>query len=379
MTIPARRLLALAGVRAHAPAPIQQIPPAAWAGLIQQAEAARLAGLIAAQLDRHGEWEYLPRAGRQQLRAAQKRNLIEYYRQAYALARLSTALQEAGIAFRLLKGLALAAYYPDPTARDSGDLDIWVPPASVDRAIAVITRLGLHQRQGEPQPIPFLRAYDKELTFVPGAQAEVPAIVDLHWHLTSPWWVRQTLTVPEAQIFARPAWVEINQQAYPTLNPTDQLFYLCLNASLGDQFTSLRSLGDMARLLESGAIAWNHLTRLAEQAGAQIIVGCCLELLDSVLDTTYTEHLTQRQPITGMQRHLVRRLVAQPWRAGTDRPPAGRTRMQQLLLLPGPRAMGQGLGRMIWPPDEWIRLRYNLGIHNRLIPARLRHLMHIPV
>ncbi len=58
-------------------------------------------------------------------------------------ARLNALLEEAGIAFVLLKGACIRAYYPEPYLRTSCDIDILVHEAELERASALIAeRLG---------------------------------------------------------------------------------------------------------------------------------------------------------------------------------------------------------------------------------------------
>lgn len=55
-----------------------------------------------------------------------------------AIARVVSALQEAGIPCVLLKGQGVARYYPNPLLRECGDIDLYVGPERLDEAIRVV-------------------------------------------------------------------------------------------------------------------------------------------------------------------------------------------------------------------------------------------------
>ena len=59
------------------------------------------------------------------------------------LRRLTHALDEAGIPFVVLKGVALAHLaYPEPALRSMGDIDIWALPEDLDRTAEVFAGIG---------------------------------------------------------------------------------------------------------------------------------------------------------------------------------------------------------------------------------------------
>ena len=56
-----------------------------------------------------------------------------------ALMRVAQALQQAGIPAVLLKGQGAARYYPDPTLRECGDIDLYIGPERLQEALQAVT------------------------------------------------------------------------------------------------------------------------------------------------------------------------------------------------------------------------------------------------
>lgn len=66
-------------------------------------------------------------------------SICRYERISHELARLESALDEAGIYFMPLKGAALRDFYPLPRMRSSSDIDLLVRPSQLDAAVETVT------------------------------------------------------------------------------------------------------------------------------------------------------------------------------------------------------------------------------------------------
>ena len=96
--------------------------------------------------------------------------------------RLAGALAGEGIPVVLLKGLGLARnWWPNPLARGFRDLDLLVPPAEVDRSLAVLAELGYH-----PTATGDLAAVYRRHHFHLVLEGEGRPRVELHWALARP-------------------------------------------------------------------------------------------------------------------------------------------------------------------------------------------------
>ncbi|HMA33569.1 MAG TPA: nucleotidyltransferase family protein [Chloroflexia bacterium] len=374
-----RLLIALAGLDAHLPGTLEQtlrdLDPATWAALLPLARAEGLAAMIAAHLDQSGHATLVPPAVCDALRRERRTTLINYTIHTVALDQIGAALRAAPIPFRVLKGLAIAqAVYPIPTTRAISDLDLWVPPAHLARAAALLQELGYAPVPSQ-LPAAFVRTFAKEIVFVPQGASAPPALVDLHWHPTAPWWMRATLRIPEQELFARPYPVQIGRHEYQTLDPTASLYYLGLHAGIGHRFQGLRWLIDIALLAGAGQVEWPRLNRLVTASGTGAILWRCLDLLDQTTGSRYAAHLA-RPPRRG-HRALLRRLLPATLSVDLsifDPEQELRVPLEQLILLPHPLAMAAALTRLLWPPAQWIRLRYAPLPAGGVPRARLAHL-----
>ncbi|MDQ2805838.1 MAG: nucleotidyltransferase family protein [Chloroflexota bacterium] len=375
----AHDLLELAGVRAGAGLTAERLAAwdaDRWAAVLRAAQVAGLTATIESRLRRAGLLAGLPPAVQTAWRTERRRGVVAFAAQGQLLARLGAAFAAAAVPLRLLKGLALAhTVYPEPPARHVGDIDLWVAPADLPRALALLPALGLVMPQWDSRPSPFLQTFGKEVLFQPAGDPPPFLMVDLHWHPTAPWWLRSVLHIPEEQLFAAGRPVLIGKQTYLTLAPTEMLFYLCLHTALGHRYEGLRWLVDLAAVLDGGGVDWARLNALIACSGTGVIIWRALDLLDGWLGRRTVAHL-RRLP-GRLHRRLVRRFLPGYPAERSLRADAEfelRVPWEQLVLLPGLRAVGQALALLLWPPPVWLRLRYSLSPAAPVWRARLRHL-----
>jgi hypothetical protein len=346
-----------------------------WDAIVRLAKAERLAPLIASHLIRQRVIEHLPDGIREWLRAEYRRNQANYAQQAYALSCVAEELDRHGIPFRLLKGLAAAhLIYADPMSRSVGDLDIWIMPSDLNVAHQVLQQLGLRPVSYGYLP-GFIRAFGSQVEFTPRNDRDLPVHVDLHWHLSTTWWVRPDLTIPEGDIFARPQQLLIAGKLYPTLSETDTMFHLCLHARAGDHRQGLRCLTDIYFLASTSKVDWQALTTLCATSGMQVTLWRTFELVDEIFGSSHSVHIRQTPP--RWHRYLVRKVLKAPV-PGASRPNANPDALSlvvpSLVLLPDVWSIARAILRLIWPSSRWLRLRYGIRSHKALILGRLHHL-----
>ncbi len=158
--------------------------------------------------------------------------------------RITDALESEGIRAVPLKGTALAAaVHGDLGARLSTDLDLLVPQASMDAAVAVVTRLGwTEDRLSAPDDgLPRLHR-------VLGQPGLPP--VEIHWRVH--WY--ESAFAEEALQRAQPS-----EEGWRRLAPPDELACLLLFLAR-DGFAGLRQAADIAAW-------WNAVGRQASPAG----------------------------------------------------------------------------------------------------------------
>ncbi|HEX8219049.1 MAG TPA: nucleotidyltransferase family protein [Chloroflexia bacterium] len=359
---------------------LKRLDDNSWRAVLEALASEGLGAVADAYLQACGMSHLLPGWMQEALRKERLRTLVTYTQRMSVLPQLKSAFQAEGVQFQLLKGFALAhqAYKP-PEARSVGDIDIWVRPPDVPRASRALQGLGLRPvPESYKRPRTFLLAYGEEVMFSPHAVGGLPETldIDLHWHLIGPWWLRRGLSVPERDLFAAPHMVTVEGEDYPTLSPTDHLYYLCLHAGAGHGFEGLRWLVDLALLLRSQPIDWPRLNRLVRASHTFAIVWHGLYLLDLALGTSYRFRITMSPTLR--HRLLLRRLLpAAPKQAtgGTGRDGGGELSIprQQLALLPPARA-ASALMSLAWPTDRWLALRYSGSERSSLTKARARHI-----
>ena len=331
-----------------------------WAVVLRAAQETGLTATIESRLRRAGLLAGLSPAVQAAWRAERRRAVVAFAAQGQLLARIGTAFAAAAVPLRLLKGLALAhTVYPEPSARHVGDIDVWIAPADLSRALALLPTVGLVMPQWDSRPPRFLHTFGKEVLFQPPGDPPPFLMVDLHWHPTAPWWLRSVLHIPEDHLFATTQTVTIGERLYLTLAPTETLYYLCLHSALGHRYEGLRWLVDLAAVLDSGEVDWDRLDTLIAGSGTGVIVWRALDLLDGWLGRSTVAQL--RRPPSRLHRRLVRHWLPGYPAERSLRADAEfdlRVPWELLVLLPGLRQVVQSLALLLWPPPTWLRLRY---------------------
>lgn len=156
---------------------------------------------------------------------------------------VAEVLGQRNVSFRILKGPAVAHLdYPNPAWRAFGDVDVLVPSADYDHAVAGIMALGAYRRSSEIRP-GFDRRFGKGtcLTLRDGTQ------IDLHRTLaTGPF----GFTIDTGSIFAeRPESVVLAGVAVPVLSRVHRFIHACVHAVLGDAVPRVVTQRDIAQIL----------------------------------------------------------------------------------------------------------------------------------
>lgn len=177
--------------------------------------------------------------------------------------RLKTLLAAEGIAMAVVKGPALSALlYGTPGLRQCKDLDIWVSPADVPRALGRLQAVGYDVIDGPPAFTgPWL---DLWLDTRKDSTVRHPAtgrIVELHHRLTSNPHVVVQLKVADAS-----REVTLGGTALQTLGEDDLFAYLCTHGTVSWWFR-LKWLADIQAMLSGRS--QDDITRLYEAARAR--------------------------------------------------------------------------------------------------------------
>lgn len=242
-------------------------PPERWGELVGAARAHGVAGLLLRALAAAWPPE-MPQAARDSLRAEARavagQNLRLYRLLADALAALGPSTPVV-----VLKGAALGPeLYPAAALRPLTDIDLLVPPESVDAALAALAGIGF---RALPALAPELaRAVEPNVTLL--GEAGGPATIDLHWGLvagSADWraapvgwfWERSEPWAPPAALGAAPP--------ARRLAPTAALLYQAAHIVLqhGRDPARLIWLYDLHLLAGCGRVNWGELVAAARAHG----------------------------------------------------------------------------------------------------------------
>ncbi|MBN1827100.1 MAG: nucleotidyltransferase family protein [Candidatus Eisenbacteria bacterium] len=156
------------------------------------------------------------------------------------------AFRAMGLPHIVLKGLPFGArYFGDPARRDVRDLDLLIPPESLSLGERVLRRLGYDLFEGV-QSRAWYRRHHFHLVFV--RRRAALEVVELHWNLL-PFPVNRN--VDTAELFRKGREIPFRGGEIRVLNPLDEAVFLCASLRL-DQFTSLKRIVDLDRVLEEG-------------------------------------------------------------------------------------------------------------------------------
>jgi hypothetical protein len=178
------------------------------------------------------------------------------------------AFERAGIATLVLKGAALALlHYRTPAARAMEDVDLLVPAARAQEALARLAALGFAAGASEREVAPALR---HSLNFVHGNGGKL----DLHWYVSAE--ARHPGDDEELWRAAVPLLLE----GTPTraLDATHQLFHVLAHA-YASAARHLRWIADARVLLTGASIDWTRFMALARTRRLVLPVAAALAWL----------------------------------------------------------------------------------------------------
>jgi hypothetical protein len=176
----------------------------------------------------------------------------------------------------VVKGPAVAAYYPEPALRAFGDLDLLVPIDQLGLAEAALNGLGYYCSK------PREWALDHHFHLPPMASEGDILTVDLHWRLDDP---ERVGCLPTADLWAHSEVWSIRGSRTARLEDVDQVLHLCRHAMVQHLGRlGLQPLCDLVLITGSwGAAEWQTLVQRAEEYGLQRAVGFALLLAQSAL------------------------------------------------------------------------------------------------
>jgi hypothetical protein len=196
------------------------------------------------------------------------------------LMKLLRLFDSAGVPVITLKGPVLSQQlYGDPGVRASVDLDLLVPPDSVERAVRVLEAQGYALESSLAWlGVNRLTGRCTELTL----RGPDGTGVDLHW-ASAP--VDHPCQIRPDRLWSSIVSVPLAGRSVPALAPECLLLYLCIHGAR-HCWTKLRWLCDVAMLVSNDrTLNWEFVRRIAEESRAVHALHLALHLAHTLLRT----------------------------------------------------------------------------------------------
>jgi hypothetical protein len=295
--------------------------PLQWPLLLERAYSHQIYPLVYRNL-REVDFSGVPEAVQVELKGQYLANALRNQLLAEELARLLVLLGEAEIRVIPLKGVALAqSLYGDVSARVCVDIDILVPPANVDQAIALLLDFGYRAEPDDPYLSKLALRHGRHFSMVRDGKG-ISFLLELHWIL-----VQHSSRNDEA---VRDLWAEARPQTFfeaPafSLSPEWELLYLCIHA-VDHEWRSLKWVVDIHEVASASGTDWPRVVKKAEQFEISLPVGQTLAVSAALLGTALPSYYSSAVLPEGVKlfpdnppleenawafRHL--RLLRRPW------------------------------------------------------------------
>lgn len=223
-----------------------------WREIVAFANRELLAPTLWVRLRDRNLVDALPRDVALYLRRTHAVNSVRNDRLRSELVKVARALNEHGIEPVLLKGAVdlLVSRYRDPGARILRDLDLFVPKADLERAVAALKELGYREA---PRDAGRFVTYYVELI-----RPDAMACLDLQWFISA-----QRDVLPPEDAYRDSVAGAVAGARFRTLSPAHQIVHNVLHSELQDRgadsgFVWLRQLHDLAAICRhhGDAVIW---------------------------------------------------------------------------------------------------------------------------
>lgn len=326
---------------------IRELTPRDWRALRAVVFSQRLTGIAARAAE----------AGSLALTDEAAAELSRDYRDASALCLilerrllvLARAFEQAGIDVVVLKGPATArAFYPSPSWRMFGDIDLLVRTSDWRPACALLAELRFRRQLPEPRP-GFDERFGKSATHVDGEGFQV----DLHRTLAlGPLGL---MSRPD-ELFDRTTSFRLEDITLLRFDDTVSLLHACVHASLGSFPPRLLPLRDVAQIASVGDVDWESFAGLATHWMLGAVVRHAFETVSHRLNITLP--LPAQQLMTWPASRRERRLLAA---YTTDRRRGGGLTLSMVWAVPGFVSKWAYLRALLFPDRAFLQARTDAG------------------
>jgi hypothetical protein len=335
--------------------PASPLDPAAWRVLTAEVGQQRIEGLLAAAAARGAL--AVTEDQHEEIRDAARSRAGVDLKLGRDLLTAASVLRAAGVAFRVLKGLAWShAYYPDPSWRGTGDVDLLVAADDWYTALDALGDAGARRSIPELN-VGFDRRFGKEATLVSASGWEI----DLHRTLVvGPF----GLWTDTDDLFRGADTVIIGGVDLPVLGPDEAFLHACYNAALGDDPPRLIAVRDVCQLALSDRLDPGAVAATARRWRGRAVVARALSLAREVLGVDLGDRPVT-EPFAGFRPSLRDRSLLASYRG----PGRGYTsQLTAVVALPGSRERLAYLRAVARPQPSYLAARG--------LPSPLAHVGH---
>lgn len=209
------------------------------------------------------------------------------------LAQALNALHTAGVPAAVLKGAALGAYYPAPSLRTYGDIDLWVRREHLDLAEQTLNNLGYQATQSREWALEQGHHLPPMIGHSDDGRPDERRPIEVHWRLDNG---SQPERLPVDELWSRLEPWSVAGAPARRLSVVDAALHLCHHAVAQHRLAfGLRSLCDLAYVTQSwDEHAWDVFVERALGYGLQRSVYLLLVLAGPVLGPLAPPAIMQR-------------------------------------------------------------------------------------
>ncbi|MBE0621753.1 MAG: nucleotidyltransferase family protein [Burkholderiales bacterium] len=250
-----------------AAARVLALPTDAWGETLALALRHGVAPLLHRALQSGGALARLPNQVRARLEEERRATALDNLRNLGQFQRIAQALRERDIPVIALKGLHLAELvYRDISLRPMSDLDVLVPSAQVEHAIAALLAMEFELIRGLPN------GYDIGLT-----HRRLGILVEVHWALGRP---SEAYTPPVEEIWRLALPTRLADADALVMSPEFLLLHVCTHLAHHHLFAfDLRALCDIAEIVGAHpALDWSFVIDQCSRNGGGRGVAAALRL-----------------------------------------------------------------------------------------------------
>lgn len=202
--------------------------------------------------------------------------LAEHLRTMAELRTVRKALDGAGVDWVVAKGPVLAAAHDGPGLRRYSDLDVFVRPAHLPRALESFEAAGATTLDRNWELL------SRELRGEVHVVLPYGTVIDLHWHLINQPRERSRFEIDVDELFDRRTSVQVDDQLIPTFDSSDTLIHLALHTMLSGA-DRLIWFKDIERVLATRPPDWSEVAKRCASWGTNLVVSAALSQTAALL------------------------------------------------------------------------------------------------